>query len=745
MIGRTVSHYRILERLGGGGMGVVYRAHDLTLDRSVALKFLPPDLTRDPEAKQRFIHEAKSASALDHPNICTIHQLGETEEGQVFIVMACYEGETLQKKMERGPVDLEDAITLAMQVASGLAVAHKGGIVHRDIKPANVIITVDGTVKIIDFGLAKLAGHARLTKSGSMVGTVAYMSPEQARGEEVDARTDIWSLGVVFYEMLAGRSPFAAEHEYAALYRILNEDPEPLSAHRQEIPLEIQRIVDRSLQKDPVERYPSAIELLHDLRLTKSDGEAAPLPLKAFASIAVLPFEDMSPEHDQEYFCDGVAEELLNALTRINELRVVARTSSFSFKGQRKDVREIGRKLGVGTLLEGSVRKAGRRLRITVQLTSVRDESPLWSERYDRDLEDIFAIQDDVCVAIVEHLKVTLGHRERTDLVRRRASDHEAYNLYLKGRFLFNQRKHESVAKSVEYYSQAVAIDPAFALAHAGLAESYEVLGSWRELPIESAFEEARKASAAALRLDDKLPEAHVTAGYVSLFCDWSWTAAEREFQRALTLNPACAEAHHMRAHYLEMMGKFDMALSEINRAIELEPVIPSLNSCTVQVLYHARRYDEAIRQAYLTLEIAPGFYGLYGWIGAAYVKSGLLDSGVDALKEGLRHLPEDPRLHALYGVACATSRNIDLAKASLAKLRTLAGTKYVDPYYIAWLLESLGDRTAACETLGRAYNEHSGWLPWFSVDPLFDDLCTDPRAVSLMERLRLRHPPSRS
>ena len=740
MVGKVISHYRILEQLGGGGMGLVYRAEDSRLKRTVALKFLPTALTRDVEAKERFIHEAQSASALDHPNICTIHELGETEEGQLFIVMACYEGENLQKKLERGPLAKDAAVALAIQIASGLTEAHKRGIIHRDIKPGNIIITADGTARIIDFGLAKLAGQARLTKTGSTLGTVAYMSPEQARGEELDARTDIWSLGVVLYEMLSGRPPFAAEHEQAALYRILNEDPEPLSAFRGDLSPEILQVVERTLEKDPVERYPSALELLQDLRLARSGGGTRPEAPKAFASVAVLPFEDMSQEHDQEYFCDGVAEELINALAHVSGLRVVARTSSFSFKGQRKDVREIGRKLGVGTLLEGSVRKADRRLRITVQLTSTRDSSPLWSERYDRNLEDIFAIQDDVCVSVVDRLKVILGHGERTDLVRRRTSDHEAYNLYLKGRFLLNQRKHESVARSIEYYSQAVALDPSFALAYAGLAESYEVLGSWRDIPMESAFSEARRASQAALRLDDRLPEAHVVAGYVNLFCDWNWAAAEREFQRALTLNPACAEAHHMRAHYLEMMGKFEMALSEITRAVELDPVTPSVSSCTAQVLYHARRYDEAIRQAYATLEMAPTFYGLYGWIGAAYVKSGLLDSGVATLREGLQHLPEDPRLVALYGSACAISRNKEEASASLAKLDALSKAKYVDPYYRTWLFEALGDRTAAWESLIQAYNEHSNWLPWVSVDPLLDELRTDPRVVKILERLGLRH-----
>jgi len=739
MVGSTVSHYRILEKLGGGGMGVVYKAQDLKLDRPVALKFLPPDLTRDPEAKQRFVREAKTASALDHPNICTIYELGETEEGQVYIAMACYEGEPLQKMLERGFLAVEHAVTVTMQLASGLAEAHRAGIIHRDIKPANVILTRDGTAKIIDFGLAKLAGRLDLTKPGAVVGTPVYMSPEQVRGEELDARTDIWSLGVILYEMLTGRRPFAADREYAVLYKILNENPEPLATHRQEVPPAILRIVERALQKDPVDRYGSARELLHDLRTARSGGESLPPMLRALASIAVLPFEDMSPEHDQEYFCDGIAEELINVLTHVEGLRVVARTSSFSFKGKQNNVSDIGRRLGVRTVLEGSIRKADRRLRITVQLTSVEDDSTLWSERYDRQLEDIFAIQDDVCVSIVDHLKVMLGKGERSRLVRRRANDHEAYNLYLKGRFLFNQRRSESVRRSIDYYAQAAAVDPAFALAYVGLAETYEVLGSWRELPREFAFSEARRASETALRLDDRLPEAHVVAGYVGLFCDWNWTTAEREFQRALTLNPACVEAHHHRAHYLEMMGKSDVALSEINRAMELEPVAPGLHSCATQILFNARRYDEAVRQAYATLEMAPTFYGLHGWIGAAYVKNGLLDSGLAALREGLQHLPDDPRLQALCGTACAIAHDVEGANAALARLDALSREKYVDPYYITWLLEATGNRADACDSLEKAYDDHSNWLPWVGVDPLMDGLRSDPRCVALLKKMGLR------
>jgi serine/threonine-protein kinase len=738
MIGETISHYRILEKLGEGGMGVVYKAEDTRLKRIVALKFLPPSLTSNPEARSRFIQEAQAASALDHPNICTVHDFGESADGQFFIVMACYEGKTLQEMLQNGPFEIERALTIGAQIAAGLAEAHRVGVIHRDVKPTNVIITKDGAAKIIDFGLAKLAAQSRITRTGSAMGTPVYMSPEQIRGDEVDARTDIWSLGVILYEMLTGCTPFAADYDHAVFYRILNMIPEPLTSLRQGVPPAIERTLERALQKDPVERYPSALALLQDLEFARTGGETHPSIPKTVASIAILPFEDMSQSHDQEYFCDGIAEEIINALTHVAGLRVVARTSSFSFKGTQKNARDIGRMLGVDTLLEGSVRKADQRLRVTVKLTKVDDESALWSERYDRTLEDIFAIQDDVCVSIVDQLKVILGRSERTNLVRRRANDHEAYNLYLKGRFLFNQRKRESVQRSIECYSQAVTVDPAFALAYAGIAESYEVLGSWRDLPRDQAFGEARKASETALRLDDRLPEAHVVAGYVNLFCDWNWTAAEREFQRALTLNPACAEGHHMRAHYLEMMGKFDLAIGEIDRAMELEPVAPSLHSCAAQILYCARRYDKAIRQAYVTLEMAPTFYGLYGWIGSAYLVSGLHDSGLAALKEGLKHLPQDPRLQALLGTACALSGDEEGARAALARLHALSRERYVDSYYTTWLLEAMGNRHDACESLETAYNERSNWLPWLAVDPLLDNLRSDPRCAALLKNMGL-------
>ena len=738
LVGRTVSHYKIVEHLGSGGMGHVYKAQDLKLDRTVALKFLPKELTSDRTAKSRFIQEAKAASALDHANICTIHELGETEEGQVFMAMSCYAGTTLKVKIEQGPLNVEDAIDLTIQAASGLAKAHEHGIVHRDIKPANIIITDDGVVKIVDFGLAKLKGQLDLTKSGATLGTALYMSPEQARGEDLDHRSDIWSLGVVLYEMLAGISPFRADHEQAVLYRILNEDPESISACRQDVPSALVEIVNGTLKKDAIDRYQSMGEILRNLTSAKQRaGTDTPAP-RAPSSIAVLPFVDMSPGHDQEYFCDGIAEELINALTHISGLRVVARTSSFSFKGEQRDVREIGRRLGVATLLEGSVRKADQRLRITVQLINARDGSHIWSERYDRNLEDIFAVQDDVCLSIVEHLKVTLAQGERTLLMKRRTGNHEAYNLYLKGLFLFNQRKHQSVSKSIEYFLEAIRIDATFALAYSALAESYAELGSWRVLPLDTAYDQARKASMTALRVDDSLSEVHVAAAWIKLHCDWNWSEAEQELKCALAINPACAEAHHIYAHYLELRGSLDEALGEINRALELEPVSPPLSACAVQVLFHARRYQQAIKQCHAALELAPAYFGLYGWLGAAYAKRGMLERGIVTMQEGLRHLPDDPRIQGLLGYAYAISGRKEEASGCLTKLDSLSGEKYVDPYYVVWPLGALGDRTGAFERLDRAYVEHSGWLPWIVVDPLVDELRSDPKFLSLLQRLRL-------
>ena len=464
-LGSRLGQYEIVSLIGGGGMGLVYKAQDTRLKRLVALKLLPPELTRDETAKQRFLQEAQAASALDHPNICVIHEIDETPDGQLYLVMAYYEGETLKEKIERGPLPIDEALDIAIQAGQGLSKAHEARITHRDIKPANLMVTGDGAVKILDFGLAKLAGSEGITQTGTTLGTVAYMSPEQLRGQEVDQRSDIWSLGVVTYEMVAGQRPFKGEQLQAVSVGILQSQPAPLTGSRTGVPAELQRVVNRGLAKPVADRFQTIADLLSELRSIKRTLEsggatAVTAAAKSVPSIAVLPFTNMSADPEQEYFCDGLAEELITALARLEGLRVVARTSAFQFKGHAPDLREVGEKLKVKAVLEGSVRKAGNRLRINAQLINADDGYHLWSERYDREMDDVFAVQDEIADAVVGQLKVKLLGVADAPLVKRPTDDLEAYHLYLKGRYHLNQRTEDALNLGIQFFEEALGPDP---------------------------------------------------------------------------------------------------------------------------------------------------------------------------------------------------------------------------------------------------------------------------------------------
>ncbi len=745
MIGKIISHYKITSKLGEGGMGVVYEARDTKLDRTVALKFLPPESTSDPKAKARFIHEAKAASALDHNNICTIFEVNETVDGRLFLAMARYEGETLKERIARGPLPVDQALDFTRQVADGLTKAHERNIIHRDIKPANLFLTTDNVVKVLDFGLAKLSGLTRLTKERTTLGTTCYMSPEQLTSEDVDQRSDIWALGVVLFEMLAGETPFRGDFEQAVIYSIMNETPKPLRCLRPEVPAPVVDIVDKMLSKDLDERYQTSAELIADLqsliRRIESRGEdVSSDDNELLPSIAILPFTNLSTDPEQEFFCDGIVEEIINALARLDGLRVVARTSAFSYKGQANDVREIGKRLSVNTLLEGSVRKAGNSLRILVQLVNVKDGCQLWSEKFDRDLDNIFAIQDEISLAIVKSLKMRLMGAERERLLGRHTENVDAHIQYLKGRFFWNKRTKEDMNRAFEFFQRAIELDPHFSLAYAGLADCYVTMGTSNCLPLAVAMNEARKAAMTALENDDQLGEAHASLAAIKTWLDWDWTGAEQAYRKALELNPSCAEVHHQYSHLLSHLGRHQEAIREMKHALRLEPVSLNINACMGQVMFLARRYDDAIEQLQKTIEMDPEFYDGHSWLGMALLQKGLSEQALAKFEEGRAFSTIQARMNASIAYTYAVTGRENRARKLLAALQDDRGEENTDYYLTAVIYAGLGEVDHAIADLKRAYEERSVRLfTMVKVDPLLDNLRSDPRFTELLSEMNLR------
>ncbi len=750
MIGKTISHYEIVERLGGGGMGVVYKAEDTTLNRFVALKFLPQEVICDAVAKERFIHEAQAASSLDHPNICAIHEIGRTPDGQIFICMSYYAGQTLQQKLESGPLPVETAIGFALQIARGLACAHEAGVVHRDIKPANIMVTDRGEVKILDFGLAKLAGRARLTRSGITLGTVAYMSPEQGRGDEVDHRTDIWSLGVMLYEMISGRVPFASEYEQATMYLILNADPTPVGELRSGVPDALDEIVSKCLAKDPEERYPSIEHLIGDLEPFTSKSESAVFAPRASSagrdssggrspSIAVLPFRDMSPGKDQQYFCEGIAEELINGLANIEGLRVASRTSAFQFKDKDLDVRRIGRQLGVESVLEGSVRKAGERLRVTAQLVSVVDGYHLWSEKYDRDFEDIFAIQDDISLAIVGKLRGKLLKEEKSKLVKRYTDNEEAYSLQLQGRYFWNRRYEGGIQKALELFGQAVQKDPLYAPGYVGIADCYNVAAHFAMMEPRAAYAKSKAAVAKALEIDDDFAEAHASLGWIKTFHDWDWVGADAEFTRAIDLNPKCAAARYFYGLYLGVVARYKEGQVQTTRILEIDPVDLVFNAVRGLDLYWGRRYDEAIRQLRKTLDMDSNFYLTHLFLGFALCAKSSWDEAVQAFTRASALSPGNSLTMGYVGYALAVSGRKQEALVILDRMEELSKHRFVSSLYRALVHFGLDANDRAFECLDDAFVQRESWLPAINTFPIFDGLRPDPRFAVLVRKMGLK------
>jgi len=652
VIGKTISHYKIIEKLGAGGMGVVYKAQDIKLDRFVALKFLPPHLTTSEEEKQRFIHEAKAASSLDHNNICNIYEIDETEDGQLFISMACYEGDTLDNKIKDKPLPIDEANDISIQIAQGLAKAHEKEIVHRDIKPANIMLTADRVVKILDFGLAKLSTQTKLTKESTTLGTVSYMSPEQAKGEEVDYRTDIWSIGVILYEMLTGQLPFKGEYESAVIYSILNDTQEPVTGLRTGMPMELERIINKCLQKNPANRYQHVDELIVDLRSMKRESESASIPTKIEYpskhskpikmsvavlsililivagyfiliqpsgksisgwenSIAVLPFDDLSPEGDQEWFCDGMTEQIITNLSKIKRLKVIGRTSIMKFKNTNKTLPEIGQELNVSHILEGSIRKHEDNIRVTAQLISSEDGSHLWADDFDRKLDDIFIVQDDISEEIATILLATLSPQEQNAIKTNRPSNTEAYEYYMQGRYyhynkFFSSNMKEDFLSSERMFKQAIKLDPNFSDSYASLADLYN--SCYFKLPDtvseKSDYMQLQEAYIdSASQLNPNSAEVFYAKGVIHQAKNEDGEAFS-SFKNAIKINPNNDYYYFGFGMFLHFKGLNNLALKCLTKAIELNP----LNSLYYRYrgFWHIylRKYDDAERDLTKALEI---------------------------------------------------------------------------------------------------------------------------------------------
>jgi len=735
MIGKTISHYRIQEKIGEGGMGVVYKAEDTKLKRTVALKFLPPEWTRDQEAKQRFIQEGQAAAALDHPNICTIYEIDEAE-GRTFIAMAYIEGQSLKERLASGPLDINGAINIITQVAEGLKKAHFKGIIHRDIKPANIMLTEEGLAKIMDFGLAKLEWGVDLTKTATIMGTAAYMSPEQAKGQDVDHRTDIWSLGAMLYEMLSGARPFKSEHDQAVFYSILHEDPEPIRKIKEYIPDKLEKIILRTLEKNPQSRYADMSEMLTELKEIRQK----PVSISSEKpSIAVLPFVNMSADPENEYFSDGLAEELINALTNVKDLHVVARTSSFAFKGEKVDIREIGQKLNVKTLLEGSVRKAGNQVRITAQLIKVEDGYHLWSDRFDRNMEDIFAIQDEITEKIVENLKTTLDLPTHIQ-DRRQDVNLEAYDLYLKGRYFWNKFSPQWVNKAMDYYNQAITKDPDFALPYTALAEASVMFSTGFDLlPSRDAMPKARAAATKALGLDRGLAEAHVALGLVATCYDWDRTVAKEHFQKALELNPNSAMVHQYIEYYLTFLeNEFQEGIAHLESAQELDPLNLFIKTRLAFMYYYLWDFDRSLDMTKDIVKSDPSFPVVYICLMDVYGQMGMYD---EAIAAGEKMLALGARATGTLGVLGAYYSRADQKEKSmemLSELKERSERGYVSSFWMATVYHFLGDKDKAFEWFEKAYDEQDGNLIFITAPPPFKSLWPDPRYKSLLKKMGL-------
>jgi serine/threonine-protein kinase len=759
LIGRTVESYRIVSRVGAGAMGEVYKAHDAKLDRHVALKLLRPEAASNADRLRRFHAEARAASSLNHPNILVIHDFGALD-GRPFIISEFVDGETLRQRLDPRTMPVREAVGLAIQIGNALVAAHARAIVHRDIKPENVMLRPDGYVKVLDFGLAKLLDSPTTetvistlgTQPGVLLGTPHYMSPEQAEGKDVDERSDLFSLGVILYELATGVRPFTGDTHLSVLSSILRDTPAPVTESNPALPLELGRIVRHCLAKDRDRRYQSAKDLRNDLdelqrslelvaptATTRDTQQRHPESAPGIDSLGVLPFANASGDPDTEYLSDGVTESLINRLSQIPSLRVVPRSIAFRYKGRDIDPYKAGRQLKVSAVLTGKVLQRGETLNVQAELVDVRHEAQLWGERFARRVSDILAVEDEIAGQITDKLRLKITGEDRDRLGRRYTENTEAYHLFLKGRYYWSKRTRPNLQKSVGYFEQAIAVDPGYALPYAGLADAYVVMSVFDAGVPTDLMSRAKAAARRALEIDADLPEALAELGIIWPSLDRDWDAGEDAFRRAMKRQPEYWLAHDHYGLMLAAQGRFDEALTEVRRGQALEPLSLVVHHHVAWVCLLARRYDDAIAECRSAIEMDPTFPMLHLWMGVSLEQKGLYEEAIASLDEAVKCMGGVTIGAGAAAHAYAMSGRVEEARRRLAELQQARAGRYLEPYGIALVCAALGDREDALRWLEQAYQEHSFWLAfWAKVDPRLDVLRDDRRFQDLLRRLGL-------
>jgi serine/threonine-protein kinase len=779
MAGMTLGRYKLLSPLGAGGMGEVYRALDTRLDREVAVKILPAHMADNPEAMRRFEREAKAVAALSHPNILSIHDFGTEDfgigQGVRYAVMELLKGETLRSRLSRGALSWRKAVGIAIEIAEGLSAAHAKGITHRDLKPENIFLTSDGRTKILDFGLARVKAAVsdenitsaptvpQVTEPGFVMGTPGYMSPEQVRGAEVEAASDIFSFGSVLYEMVTGHRPFTAKTVADTMAAILRDDPPELTDSGKNIPQDLEEVIIHCLEKNPAERFQSARDLAFALKTisggsgkSKAVPKLSPLRSRAAilitaglllpllglglylfigseksVSIVVLPFSDGV---ETEYISDGITESITNNLSQLPQLRVIARTTAFSYKGRTVTPHQVGKELRVQAVITGKAVLRGDSLTVQAELTDVATGAQTWGERYDLKFSDIFAVQEKIAREVSAKLLLRLTGEQRQRLAKHYTDNLDAYQLYLQGIYRQKKRTDEDIKSSINYFQQAIAKDPDYALAYVALAESY-ILAVDRFLSSDAMIL-AREAANQALEKDADLAEAHTSLGVVHMLFDWDWLAAEREFKRAIKLNPNYPTAHHWYAEYLSAIKRSDEALAEINRALDRDPLSLPINRDVGLHYYYAARYDQALAQCLRMLELDPNFSSAHRLLARVYLQKGRFDDAIAELQKAEALSPNSTT--ALTGYAYAVSGRKGEAQLILDELNASTRGQPPSPVMVAAIYGALGDKDQAFAWLARAYQDRSGLLVYLRVLPELNSLRTDQRFHALEQRIRL-------